>query len=44
LSADKELMGPLVSGKFLLTIGWVSTGLLVLLSAVLVVSSITGGV
>jgi len=22
LSADKELMGPLVSGRFLLTIGW----------------------
>jgi Mn2+/Fe2+ NRAMP family transporter len=42
LSADKQLMGPLVSGKFLLTIGWIGTGLLVLLSVVLVVTAVTG--
>jgi len=42
LSADKEIMGPLVSGRFLLAIGWLGTALLVLLSAVLVVTSFTG--
>jgi Mn2+/Fe2+ NRAMP family transporter len=42
LSADKEIMGPLVSGRFLLAIGWLGTALLVLLSAVLVVTAITG--
>jgi NRAMP (natural resistance-associated macrophage protein)-like metal ion transporter len=42
LSADKELMGPLVSGKFLLTVGWLGTGLLVLLSITLVVTGLTG--
>jgi NRAMP (natural resistance-associated macrophage protein)-like metal ion transporter len=42
LSADKELMGPLVSGKFLLAVGWLGTGLLVLLSTVLLVTAMTG--
>ena len=42
LSADKKLMGPLVSGRFLLTVGWIGTGLLVLLSAILVVTALTG--
>jgi len=42
LSADKEIMGPLVSGRFLLTVGWLGTALLVVLSATLVVTSITG--
>jgi Mn2+/Fe2+ NRAMP family transporter len=39
LASDKELMGPLASGPFLRTIGWVSTGLLILLSLILVVTS-----
>ena len=39
LSADKKLMGPLVSGRFLLTIGWLGTALLVVLSAMLVATS-----
>lgn len=39
LATDKELMGPLVSGRFLRTIGWLSTGLLILLSLILVVTS-----
>ena len=42
LSADKELMGPLVSGRFLLAVGWLGTALLVLLSITLVVTAITG--
>jgi Mn2+/Fe2+ NRAMP family transporter len=42
LSADKKVMGDLVSGRFLLTIGWLGTGLLVILSAVLAVTSLTG--
>jgi Mn2+/Fe2+ NRAMP family transporter len=40
LASDKELMGPLASGRFLGTVGWLATGVLVLLSAVLVVSSL----
>jgi len=39
LATDKELMGPLASGRILKTIGWVSTGLLILLSLVLAVTS-----
>jgi NRAMP (natural resistance-associated macrophage protein)-like metal ion transporter len=39
LSADKKLMGPLVSGRFLLTIGWLGTALLVVLSGMLVATS-----
>jgi Mn2+/Fe2+ NRAMP family transporter len=42
LSADKKLMGALASGRFLLTIGWLGTGLLVLLSGILAVTTITG--
>jgi Mn2+/Fe2+ NRAMP family transporter len=42
LASDKNLMGPLVSGPILRTIGWLATGLLVLLSVVLVVSGIFG--
>jgi Mn2+/Fe2+ NRAMP family transporter len=39
LASDKELMGPLASGRILSTIGWVCTGLLILLSVVLVATS-----
>ena len=39
LASDRELMGPLVSGRFLSAIGWVGTVLLVVLSAVLLVTS-----
>jgi Mn2+/Fe2+ NRAMP family transporter len=39
LASDKELMGPLVSGRFLKPIGWIATALLVLLSLVLVATS-----
>ena len=42
LSADKKLMGSLVSGRFLLGIGWVGTGLLVALSVTLVATSVFG--
>ena len=44
LASDKELMGPLVSGRFLRPVGWIATGLLVLLSLVLLVTGIFGGV
>ncbi len=40
LASDKELMGPLVSGRFLRTIGWLSTAVLVLLSLILLVSGL----
>jgi NRAMP (natural resistance-associated macrophage protein)-like metal ion transporter len=36
LSADKRLMGPLVSGRFLLAVGWLVTVMLVLMSLVFV--------
>ncbi len=36
LSADKRLMGPLVSGRFLLAVGWFVTVMLVLMSLVFV--------
>lgn len=39
LASDRQLMGPLVSGRFLATIGWAGTALLVVLSAVLLVTS-----
>jgi NRAMP (natural resistance-associated macrophage protein)-like metal ion transporter len=42
LSADKELMGSLVSGRFLLTVGWLGTALLVVLSLTLVATSVLG--
>ena len=43
LSADRKLLGPLASGRVLLTIGWTATALLVGLSAILFVVSVTGG-
>ena len=39
LASDRKLMGPLVSGRFLQVIGWAGTVLLVVLSAVLLVTS-----
>ncbi len=42
LSADKKLMGPLVSGRWLLTIGWLGTALLVVLSVILFGTSVLG--
>ena len=42
LSADKKLMGPLVSGRFLLSVGWLGTALLVVLSLTLVATSVLG--
>ncbi len=42
LATDRELMGDLVSGRWLTFIGWLSTGLLILLSLILVVTSLTG--
>jgi Mn2+/Fe2+ NRAMP family transporter len=42
LSADKKLMGPLVSGRFLLGVGWLGTALLVALSVTLVATSVFG--
>jgi NRAMP (natural resistance-associated macrophage protein)-like metal ion transporter len=39
LSADKKLMGPLVSGRFLLAVGWLGTALLIVLSLTLVATS-----
>jgi Mn2+/Fe2+ NRAMP family transporter len=42
LASDKELMGPLVSGRFLKPIGWLATVLLIVLSLVLVVTGVTG--
>ena len=42
LAGDRALMGPLASGRVLRTIGWISTGLLVLLSLVLAAVSVLG--
>ncbi len=42
LAADRKMLGPLASGRILLTIGWLSTALLVLLSLILVVTSVVG--
>ena len=42
LSADRELLGPLASGRLLLTIGWTATALLIGLSIILVVTSFAG--
>ena len=39
LASDKEIMGPLVSGRFLQVVGWAGTALLVLLSLTLAWSS-----
>ena len=43
LAGDRKTLGPLASGRILLTIGWLSTALLVGLSVILVVTSIGGG-
>jgi NRAMP (natural resistance-associated macrophage protein)-like metal ion transporter len=40
LAADRELLGPLASGRILLTIGWASTLVLIGLSVILVVTSV----
>ncbi|HLX34342.1 MAG TPA: Nramp family divalent metal transporter [Candidatus Limnocylindrales bacterium] len=40
LAGDRKLLGPLASGRVLLTIGWASTVLLVLLSVILVVTGL----
>jgi Mn2+/Fe2+ NRAMP family transporter len=42
LASDKELMGPLVSGRFLAPVGWLATALLIVLSLVLVATSVFG--
>lgn len=42
LAADRKVLGPLASGPVLLTIGWLSTAVLVLLSLILVVTSLGG--
>ena len=42
LSADKRVMGKLASGRFLLTVGWLGTGLLIVLSVMLVLTSVFG--
>ncbi len=43
LAADRTLLGPLASGRLLLAVGWAATGLLILLSVVLVATSLAGG-
>jgi Mn2+/Fe2+ NRAMP family transporter len=43
LAADHRTLGPLASGPILLTIGWLSTALLVALSVILVITSLGGG-
>ncbi len=43
LAGDRKTLGPLASGPILLTVGWLSTALLVLLSLILVITSIGGG-
>jgi NRAMP (natural resistance-associated macrophage protein)-like metal ion transporter len=43
LASDTELMGSLVSGRFLKAIGWGSTALLIGLSGILLVTSFSGG-
>ncbi|HJW22932.1 MAG TPA: Nramp family divalent metal transporter [Candidatus Limnocylindrales bacterium] len=40
LAGDRALLGPLASGRFLLTIGWASTIVLILLSGILVVTGL----
>jgi NRAMP (natural resistance-associated macrophage protein)-like metal ion transporter len=42
LSSQRDIMGPLASGKFLLTIGWAGTLLLIVLSLILVATSVFG--
>ena len=42
LSADFRVMGALRSGRFLLSVGWIGTGLLIALSLTLVATSVFG--
>ena len=42
LAGDRRIMGELASGKINLTLGWLVTGMLIVLSVVLVVTSFTG--
>jgi Mn2+/Fe2+ NRAMP family transporter len=42
LASDKELMGPLVSGRFLRAVGWLSTAVLIGMSLVLLATAILG--
>jgi len=42
LAGDRKMLGPLASGRFLLTIGWLATAVLVLLSLILLVTSLAG--
>ena len=44
LARDREIMGDLVSGRILGAIGWICTGLLILLSLVLVAASLFGAI
>jgi Mn2+/Fe2+ NRAMP family transporter len=42
LAGDRRLMGKLVSGRLNLALGWLVTGVLVVMSVVLVVTSVAG--
>ncbi len=42
LARDREIMGNLASGRLLGTIGWIATGVLILLSLILVATAIAG--
>jgi Mn2+/Fe2+ NRAMP family transporter len=41
LAGDRKLLGHLASGRFLTTVGWLATALLVLLSLILIASTVT---
>ncbi len=43
LAGDRKLLGSMASGRILLPIGWLATGLLILLSVILAVTSVLGG-
>ncbi len=43
LARDREIMGNLASGRLLGAIGWIATGVLILLSLVLVATALAGG-
>ena len=42
IAADRQMLGPLASGRILLSIGWICTIVLVGLSLTLLVTSLTG--
>lgn len=42
LANDRELMGPLASGRILRVVGWLCTGVLIMLSLILVATSVFG--